>query len=86
MPRGILILMKVKTTLKLIMKAERVKLKKSTEAINNQCSDNEYNHDKVDENIMNEINERENSDIIEQSDTNGDENFRNYAQQEMIFI
>ena len=38
---------------------------------------NEYNHDKVGENIISESNEIESSDISEHSDTNGDENCKN---------
>ena len=45
--------------------------------INNDCSDNEYNHDFVDEDIISESNEIESSDIGEHSDTNSYENFKN---------
>ena len=51
-------------------------VEENTEVINNQCSD-EYDHDKVDENIISESNEMESSDISEHSDTNGDENCKN---------
>ena len=45
--------------------------------INNDCSDNEYNHDIIDEDIISESNEIESSDIGEQSDTNNYENSKN---------
>ena len=41
------------------------------------CSDNEYNHDIIDEDIISESNEIESSDIGEHSDTNSYENFKN---------